>query len=323
MNQAVLEVSCAMRTLAKGFLASLCFLFVTGCHFGEIAVNGNAHYHAVSKSFTPRPTSTDKLRVTSQAAEKHIRPVPILMYHCISAGNNTLYVEPKRFALQLRNLLKQGYTPITARELVNSWFSGTPLPSRPIVLTFDDGYRDNYTNAYPLLKKYHVKATLFVITGAVGRPNYLTWPQIQEMEKSGLVDVESHSVHHPDMSNLTPEQAKMELTVSKAMLEAHLHKPVTMFAYPMGKYRPFLFPILREAGYQAAFTTRSGLTHYYDGIYSLKRLRAVNTDTFAEFPETERPVPPGNVALHPKPGLVSTQMVHHTHSLPRTLRPKV
>jgi peptidoglycan/xylan/chitin deacetylase (PgdA/CDA1 family) len=319
MKQAVLEVSCAMRTLAKGFLASLCFLFVTGCHGGDIAVNGSAHYHAVSKPFT-RPTSTDKLRVTPQAVKHHIRPVPILMYHCISAGRNSLYVEPERFALQLRNLLKQGYTPITARELVNAWVSGTPLPSRPVVLTFDDGYRDNYTNAFPLLKKYRVKATLFVITGAVGKPNYLTWPQIEEMEKSGLVDVESHTVHHPDMSKLTPEQARMELTVSKAMLEAHLHQPVTLFAYPMGKYRPFLFPLLRKAGYQAAFTTRSGLTHYDDGLYSLKRLKAVNTDTFAQFPEPERPVHPGNVSPHPQP---SPSMVHHTDSLSRTLRPKV
>jgi hypothetical protein len=168
-----------MRTLAKGFLAMLCFLLVSGCHFGGIAVNGSAHYHTVSKSFAPRPTSTDKFRASLQAAKNRIRQVPILTYHCISAGNNTLYVEPKQFDLQLRNLLKQGYTPITARELVNSWVSGTPLPSRPIVLTFDDGYRDNYTNAFTLLKKYRVKATLFVITGAVGRPNYLTWAQIE------------------------------------------------------------------------------------------------------------------------------------------------
>ncbi|NGQ94507.1 polysaccharide deacetylase family protein [Brevibacillus sp. SYP-B805] len=294
-----------MRTLAKGFLALLCFLLVTGCQFGGIAVNGSAHYQAVSKPFAAGPTSTDKWKASLQAAKNRFRQVPILMYHCISAGSNNLYVEPQRFDLQLRNLLKQGYTPITSRELVKSWFSGTPLPARPIVLTFDDGYRDNYTNAFPLLKKYRVKATLFVITGAVGKPNYLTWPQIEEMAKSGLVDVESHTVHHPDMSKLTPEQARMELTVSKAMLEAHLHQPVTLFAYPMGIYRPFLFPILREAGYQAAFTTRSGLTQYYNGLYTLKRLHVVNTDTFAEFPKTERPVPPGNFAPHPQPGLVS------------------
>ncbi|NGQ93981.1 polysaccharide deacetylase family protein [Brevibacillus sp. SYP-B805] len=215
-------------------------------------------------------------------------PVPVLMYHSISFEKSPLCVSPKQFEIQLRNLLKHGFTPITARDLFRAWDTGMKLPSRPVVLTFDDGYQDNYTHAFPILKKYKAKATLFVITGSIGKPRYLNWGQLEIMERSGLVDVESHTVTHPDVRHLTRKQFYYELAESKRVLETRLHKKVCMFAYPYGKYTKKWFPVLSAMGYQAAFTTKNRLTEYAQGRYSLKRLRVFPHDTFSHFPFEDR-----------------------------------
>lgn len=117
--------------------------------------------------------------------------IPVFMYHSISnTQKNDLCVSPKQFEKQLRTLLEGGFTPITASELANAYEKGTQLPDHPFIITFDDGYVDNYTNAFPILKKYKAKATLFVITSTINRGSYLSWNQLKEMESSGLVGVE-------------------------------------------------------------------------------------------------------------------------------------
>ncbi|MGD8192139.1 polysaccharide deacetylase family protein [Brevibacillus ginsengisoli] len=209
--------------------------------------------------------------------------VPVLMYHSISRQNNSLCIAPEQFERQLSNLLKHGYTPITASELISAWENGSELPTRPIVLTFDDGYKDNYTHAFPILKKYQAKATLFIITGAVGKSNYANWDQLMEMENSGLIDIESHTVTHPDIRKLTSKQLVHELASSKQVLEEHLHKSITIFAYPYGGYTESAISALASVGYKAAFTTKNRMTHPSQGRYTLKRLRVFQSQSFSTF----------------------------------------
>lgn len=205
--------------------------------------------------------------------------IPVLMYHCISKGNNYLFVPPEQFENQLVSLQKSGYTTITATELLSSWEKGTILPKKPVLLTFDDGYEDNFTNAFPILKKHHAKATIFIVTGAVDRPNYLSWEQLREMNKSGLVDLESHTVHHHNTRLISDEYFRTELVESKRALESHLNKKIVIFAFPYGESKRSSAMILKQTGYHIAFSTTKGLAHYPEGKYKLKRLEVYAQDS--------------------------------------------
>lgn len=199
--------------------------------------------------------------------------VPVLMYHSIQLCAHDQYcLPPEQFEKQMKELVSSKYSSITATELLHFWDKKTKLPAKPIVVTFDDGYKDNYFNAYPVLKKYNIKATIFLVTGLIGRPNYLSWEQIKEMQKSGLVDFESHTVHHPDLSKLPPEQVYQELVQSKQTIEKELRKPVKIFAYPYGMYKRTTLPLLKKAGYEMAFNSNPGLASPVQGQYLLKRI---------------------------------------------------
>ncbi|RNB87205.1 polysaccharide deacetylase family protein [Brevibacillus fluminis] len=232
--------------------------------------------------FSHAPTESkhpSTVPVQMQVKHNQQESIPVLMYHCISKGNNYLYVPPEQFEHQLVSLQKDGYTTITASELLSFWERGTVLPKKPVLITLDDGYEDNYTNAFPILKKHRAKATIFVVTGAVGRPNYMSWQQLGEMNKSGLVDLESHTVHHHNTRKITDAEFRTELVDSKQELESHLNKKIVIFAFPFGESKPSSAAILQESGYRIAFSTNKGLAHYPDGKYRLKRLEMFAQDS--------------------------------------------
>ena len=160
--------------------------------------------------------------------------VPTLMYHAVSDtcwGIESLFVSPKNMEQQLQYLTENGYTPI--------WFEDLGRADefeKPVLLTFDDGYEDNYTDLFPLLKKYNVKATIFMITGSLGEPYYLNTQQLQEMAASGLVSFQSHTISHPYLSELTEEQLQTELLGSKRELAKLTGKEPFVLCYPTGKY---------------------------------------------------------------------------------------
>src|SRR5205085_6242065 len=131
-------------------------------------------------------------------------------------------VTPKAFAQQMAYLVSGGYTTVTLDDVIQAVLTGKALPQRPVVLTFDDGYEDFYTAAFPVLEQDGLKATSFIITGRVGMSDYLTWDQMKAMQASGLVQFESHTVHHVDMSQISLVRAQKELTDSKVALEEHL-----------------------------------------------------------------------------------------------------
>jgi peptidoglycan/xylan/chitin deacetylase (PgdA/CDA1 family) len=212
-----------------------------------------------------RPEPTVTVAPTMAAAGTLPVPdeqVPILMYHYIRPDpgpddpiGQGLSVSPELFAEHLAFLAAGGYTPITMADLAHIWEGRKPLPPRPIVLTFDDGYRDIYTNAWPLLREYGFPATVYLITSVIDHPEYLTREMILEMAASGLVDFGSHTVHHPNLTALPDADAEVEIVESKRVLEELLGHPVRTFCYPTGAYGDREVALVDDAGYALAVTT--------------------------------------------------------------------
>lgn len=197
--------------------------------------------------------------------------VPILIYHHVApqepADPQKIFdtVTTDAFAAQLDWLTQSGYGSITLAELFNAFYYGLPLPAKPAILVFDDGYDDAYLQAFPLLRGHGMGATVAMISGAIDAPGYLSWAQIKEMAAAG-VDFVSHSVTHPSLASLTPQAARAELADSKLALEEGLGRPVQFFVYPYGE--PFVsgsadsqrtvVELLSREGYVGALKTSSG-----------------------------------------------------------------
>lgn len=231
------------------------------------------------------PTPTPTLPPHGQTAL-----VPILMYHYVrpSPGPSDpigvdLSVPPKDFEEQMAWLSLSGFTTLTMHEFDEVRAGKIGLPKKPIVLTFDDGYRDFYTSVFPLLKKYHLKATAFIITGFVGQPNYMTWDMIEEIDKSGLVDVGGHTVTHPDLAQLSNAEATDQIVKCKTALEQHLGHPIYDFAYPSGDYSSATVQILQQAGFQTAVTTENRWARASDPLLELPRVRVHGQVTIDEY----------------------------------------
>ncbi|MEG0995140.1 MAG: polysaccharide deacetylase family protein [Bacilli bacterium] len=166
---------------------------------------------------------------------KKERSVPVLMYHAISDktwGLTSLFVGPKKFEEHLKYLKDKGYTTYFLDEI--EYIADDVL--KPIVLTFDDGYVNLYTEAYDLLKKYEMKATIYAISGWADGEYYLTHDQLIEMDNSPYIDIQSHTVNHIALAHYKDSRIEQELKDSKATLEKVLNKQITSIAYPVGSY---------------------------------------------------------------------------------------
>ncbi|MGC9332506.1 MAG: polysaccharide deacetylase family protein [Anaerolineae bacterium] len=217
--------------------------------------------------------------------------MPILMYHHIVAappGANVyerdLSVTPKNFEHQLHYLKQEGYESITLNDLVLHLTRGTRLPPKPIILTFDDGYVDAYTHAFPLLKRFGFTGTFFLISAPVdaNNPAFLSWDQVQEMHEDGM-RFEPHSYDHPDMRNRGFQFVVFQILAPKEAIEARTGEPCRFFAYPSGRYDEFVIDVLRSAHYWGSVLTAQGATHTYDDLFTLRRVRVQGADTLDDF----------------------------------------
>ncbi len=234
--------------------------------------------HTRTPTATPTATPTPGPTPDGQVREAQ---VPILMYHYVSelppdadAIRRDLTVSPGDFEAQLAFLRDAGYTGISLDELVGYLAAGRPLPANPIVLTFDDGYADAYSHAFPLLQRYGFRGTFFVITGFLdeSRPGYLTWAQAAEMQAAGM-HIAAHSATHPELTRLGDEALVAEVQGARDAIEAHLQTPVRYFCYPSGRYDERTIAALQAAGYWAAVTTAGGITHSTGALFELDRVR--------------------------------------------------
>lgn len=227
--------------------------------------------------------------------------VPILMYHSISEnlfGMSHPYFHintpPEIFARQMRWLHNAGYRTIGLDEALNGLQAGADL-AKSVVLTFDDGYRDFYDEALPILKQHGFTATLFLVSDRIGNSpvriegaDFLTWGDVRELQNEGI-HFGSHTVTHPDMRCLAPEQLEYELGRSKEVLEDQLGVPVDSFSHPHGfpeedrDYARFLQDVLCNCGYDHAVSTIIGRANANSNRFFLPRLPVNSFDDQAFF----------------------------------------
>lgn len=230
-----------------------------------------------SSALTSGKASTSAVKKTKSKPVKTTIRIPVLMYHSINyEKGNILRVPAEKFAAQMKWLHDNGYHTISLDELYSAVSATKPqskrLPEKSVVITFDDGYGDNYTNAFPVIKKYHFKATVFMITSKIGdaKDNYLTAAQIKEMDANGM-KVEGHTVTHPDLSSLSYKNQLKQLADSKRTLEELLGHNIYYMAYPSGKYNDNTIKAAIETGYRMCFKMKGGVGSVYDGIYKFPR----------------------------------------------------
>lgn len=219
---------------------------------------------------------------------------PILVYHRFdpsTAGPTTVTVAA--FEAQLAWLTQHGYRIIPLREAMAEPKGVAPGPHEPAaVITVDDGHKSVYTVLFPLIRQRRIPVTLFIYPSAISNASYaLTWAQLQEMQASGLVDVESHTYWHPNFRTerrrLSPADYRafvdLQLTRSKAVLETRLGKPVDQLAWPFGIVDPDLEAAARKAGYVAAFAYAGGPARPDDDRLALPRIPIVDADRGGRF----------------------------------------
>lgn len=210
--------------------------------------------------------------------------VPILNYHMVGDLYHSLCVSPQQFDEQMGYLFGNGYHTITPDQLMNYLNYGRPLPENPIIITFDDGYLDNYTEAYPILKKYGFTATIFLVTNFINQdPRFMTWDQVREMQNYGIV-FGSHTMNHAELNKMNADQIANELSGSREEMARQLgHKP-RYFAYPTGAYDLQIAEMVHQAGYRAAFTIRYGEAGVGSNPYALERIPIFRSEkTFRSF----------------------------------------
>lgn len=216
--------------------------------------------------------------------------IPILLYHFI--GRETLErnghsisrfnVTAADFEAQLALLQALGYHAVTIGEIAAALDGRFSLPERPVAITFDDGWREQYAVAFPLLQRYGMRATFFVISSYIGCPRFMTWEELAQLRDAGM-EIASHGRRHLDLSRASDEDAWTEITRSKETIERQLGIPVASFAYPYGAYRKEIPAMLERAGYQVAVGVAATPVQRVKARYSLRRIEVHGFDTLQTF----------------------------------------
>ncbi|MGW0914345.1 polysaccharide deacetylase family protein [Streptomyces sp. NPDC002784] len=218
--------------------------------------------------------------------------VPVLMYHAVSAepseATRTLSVTPEAFAEQMAAVADLGLTPLGTARLAACWRTGRPLPARPVLITFDDGYEGVHRHALPVLAQHGFPATVFVSTGWLRGPydtggapdTMLDWDQVRELAAAG-VEIGGHSHTHPQLDQLPDQALRRELILCKEIVSDRLGAAPASFAYPYGYSSRRVREAVRETGYAQALAVGNVLARRRQGPYALRRV-TVRRGTDAE-----------------------------------------
>jgi peptidoglycan/xylan/chitin deacetylase (PgdA/CDA1 family) len=237
-------------------------------------------------SETPTATPTPTAGPTPDGVARQLH-VPILMYHYISVPptgadiyRKDLSVTPARFESHLQYLSDAGYQVITLDDLLYALTQGRPLPPKPVILTFDDGYEDNYRNAFPLLRKYGMTGHFFIISDFVnaGRAGYMTWEQIKEMAAAGQL-FGSHSRDHPSLRSKPVDYLVWQALGGMEAIQEHLGYHPRWVSYPSGGYDKQVMAVYRSANYWGGLSADQGATNSLDDIFHLRRVRVRGSNT--------------------------------------------
>ena len=234
----------------------------------------------------PTPFTTPTLVHLPDSAE-----VPILMYHYVDEPppeadrlRRDLTVRPETFEAQLQYLSDSGYDTIYLADLYLHLTQGQPLPEKPIILTFDDGYRDAYTVVFPLLQEYGFVGTFFVLATPAHyeSPDYLTWAMMEEMAQAGM-EIEGHGRDHVDLRGRSYDYLVYQILGIREAVEGNIGQPVRFFCYPSGRYDEGVLTVLRSAWYWGAVSTEYGRVHTLEDLFTLHRVRIRGTDSLETF----------------------------------------
>lgn len=263
----------------KKSLILFAFIMIIAVLFGGCRKNSNVDTNnidknkAQSKKQEKSVKESDIRTFTNGPLIYNNKSIPVLMYHSIDyEKGNELRLPKEQFKEQMKYLKDNGYTTLTLNELYNFLEKNKPIPEKSIVITLDDGYVDNYTNAYPILKELGLNATVFVVTSNIDKDKRtLTSKQIKEMDEAGI-QIASHTYNHDKLDDLPYEKQLQTMKKSKDDLEKILNHKVDFIAYPYGKWNEESIKAAKDAGYKMAFTTQGGWSNKQDGIYTLNRV---------------------------------------------------
>jgi len=264
--------------MKKLFLLSLILITLfclTGCgkKTNETLINSNSDSTPSISSPSPEPT---KNYLTQYQ-------IPILMYHYIRDFNDpndqtgtNLSVSPKRFDEQLIWLEQNNYQTVSMDYIEKPYELSDG--KKPIVITFDDGYRDAYTDAYPILKKHNMTGTFYLIYNFSQKndANYLTWDMAKNMAENNM-QLGSHTLSHPNLIQVSTTNLKKEIEESKQKIQEQTGVNINHFCYPSGKYNNDVITTLKSADYKTAVTTKSGITNQDSALFELPRIRMTNS----------------------------------------------
>lgn len=222
----------------------------------------------------------------------------VLMYHSIAFPENGrekhLSCPPPLFERHMKYLHSSGYSALSLTDIFDRLAQGKEIPEKTVSITLDDGFEDNYEHAYPVLRRYQIPATIFLISGWIGKTNawmtghqgvvrrMLTWRQIREMQ-SGGIEFGAHTVSHPRLSGLDDSAAASEILASKQDLEAGLNREVRHFAYPYGDWNAAVRDQVSKAGFATASGTRPGFNNPATDRFELRRIDIRGTDSMRRF----------------------------------------
>jgi peptidoglycan/xylan/chitin deacetylase (PgdA/CDA1 family) len=241
--------------------------------------------------------------------------VPILMYHYIRVNpvahdrlGDSLSVSPRDFAAQMAMLRRAGVHTVSLADILAALGGGPSLPAHPVALTFDDGYADFSSAALPVLRANGFRATVFVVSGFVGRPGYMSAAEVVAAARAGMT-IGAHTVHHLELAHIPPRLARVEIEVSRQQLEQLTGQPVNDFAYPYGDTSRAVQAMVAAAGFHDAVTTLFGSSEEPRQQFSLTRVRIEGGDGLAGVaakvlrPLGLRPAPAGPATLPPVGGV--------------------
>ena len=265
--------------VTKLAVALAAILVLSGC--------SSAKKESAARTPTPKPKTAPRAAPRPKPKPKprivypHSRPVPILMYHVIGTPPPgvpfpDLYVNREDFALQLAWLHAHGYHAVSLRRIYDYWERGHALPPRPIVLTFDDGYPEDFANVRPLLAQRHWPGVLNLAVKNL-LDGKLTVAQIRILIRDGW-EVDAHTINHVDLTTLRPAELRHEVAGSRAWIRRHFHVPVDFFCYPSGRYDATVLAAVREAGFLGATIEGAGAASPRDGLLTLPRIRVDRSD---------------------------------------------
>jgi len=272
------------------------FLAITALILVTIAVITTA-YLGIKPSFKETPLKNSSaslashLKIEPEIIDREIK-VPIILFHYVRniapqpdhLGWN-LSISPTIFQQQMEYLKKEGYHTITPHQLHQYLKYGYPLPNKPVMLTFDDGYLDFFEEVLPVLRDNNQHATNFIVTNFIGRKSYMDWFHLQYLLTSENVFLGAHTQSHKKLDQLNPEKLEQEIAINKATLEEGLSTAVDYLAYPYGSYNDNVLSATKRHKFKAAFTTEPGNLHKTKELLKLPRIKVGGGDTVQTFAE--------------------------------------